>query len=66
MMKTPYCEDNFITTIRHMTAQVGLLNMRQIRLSIGEISFGDLKPGQRQEWSTEEVSRGLGRLPRGD
>jgi 23S rRNA pseudouridine2457 synthase len=41
--------------IRHMTAAVGLFTLRLVRVGIGGIRLGDLKPGEYQELSKREV-----------
>ena len=41
--------------IRHMTAAVGLFTLRLVRVAIGGIRLGDLKPGEFRELSRREV-----------
>jgi 23S rRNA pseudouridine2457 synthase len=45
--------------IRHMTASVGLFTVRLVRVAIGEIRLGDLKPGEFRKLSRREVYAGL-------
>ena len=42
--------------IRHMTAAVGLPTLRIIRIAIGSIEIGDLKPGDWRDLTSEERS----------
>jgi 23S rRNA pseudouridine2457 synthase len=41
--------------IRHMTAAVSLPTLRLIRVAIGPITLGDLKPGQWRDLTAEEI-----------
>lgn len=41
--------------IRHMTAAVGLPTLRLIRVAIGKIPLGDLKPGKWRDLTMKEV-----------
>jgi 23S rRNA pseudouridine2457 synthase len=41
--------------IRHMTAAVGLPTLRLLRVAIGPIGLGDLRPGEWRDLSPEEV-----------
>lgn len=41
--------------VRKMTAAVGHPTLRLIRIAIGPLALGDLKPGERRELSPEEV-----------
>lgn len=42
--------------IRHMTAAVRLFTLRLVRVAIGQIEIGDLKPGEWRELSPKELS----------
>jgi 23S rRNA pseudouridine2457 synthase len=42
-----------------MTASVGLFTVRLVRVAIGEIRLGDLKPGEFRKLSRREVYAGL-------
>lgn len=42
--------------IRHMTAVVGLPTLRLIRLAIGPIKLGNLKPGKWQDLTPHEIN----------
>lgn len=42
--------------IRHMTASVGFPTLRILRVAIGSLGLGDLKPGEWRELAAEEVS----------
>jgi 23S rRNA pseudouridine2457 synthase len=42
--------------IRHMTAAVGLPTLRLIRVAIGPIKLGNLKPGQWQDLTPNEIN----------
>ena len=42
--------------IRHMTAAVGLPTLRLIRVAIGKIQLGDLKPGEWRDLAPHELS----------
>ncbi len=41
--------------IRHMTAAVGLPTLRLVRVAIGPIELGDLKPGEWRELALHEI-----------
>ncbi|PKO17177.1 MAG: pseudouridine synthase [Chloroflexi bacterium HGW-Chloroflexi-10] len=41
--------------VRHMTAAVGLPTLRLVRVSIGPLALGDLKPGEWAELSDQEL-----------
>jgi 23S rRNA pseudouridine2457 synthase len=41
--------------IRHMTAAVGLPTLRLIRVSIGPVQLGNLKPGQSRDLRRHEI-----------
>lgn len=41
--------------IRHMTAAVGLFTLRLVRVAIGSIKLGDLKPGEWRDLSGNEI-----------
>ena len=41
--------------IRHMTAAVKLFTLRLVRVAIGPIRLGDLKPGEYREFTTNEL-----------
>jgi 23S rRNA pseudouridine2457 synthase len=43
--------------IRHMTAAVGLPTLRLVRVAIGPLSLGELKPGQWREIGPDERKR---------
>ena len=43
--------------IRHMTASVGLPTLRLVRVAIGPLHLGDLKPGEWRELEPEEKIR---------
>lgn len=42
--------------IRQMTAAVGLFTLRLIRVAIGQIRLGDLKPGDWRELTRQEIA----------
>jgi 23S rRNA pseudouridine2457 synthase len=42
--------------IRHMTAAVGLPTLRLVRVAIGEIEIGNLKPGRWRELTPDEIN----------
>ena len=42
--------------IRHMTAAVGLFTLRLVRVAIGQISLGNLEPGEWRELTRREVN----------
>jgi 23S rRNA pseudouridine2457 synthase len=42
--------------IRHMTAAVGLPTLRLIRVAIGRVRLGDLKPGQWRDLTQDELN----------
>jgi 23S rRNA pseudouridine2457 synthase len=42
--------------IRHMTAAVGLPTLRIIRISIGRLHLGELKPGEWRQLTSSEIS----------
>ena len=42
--------------IRHMTAAVGLPTLRLVRVAIGRIQLGDLKPGSWRDLTGNEIS----------
>jgi 23S rRNA pseudouridine2457 synthase len=42
--------------VRHMTAAVGLLTLRLVRVAIGPIGLGELRPGEWRELNAEEVA----------
>lgn len=42
--------------VRHMTAAVGLPTLRLVRVAIGQLSLGELAPGQWRDLTTEEVA----------
>lgn len=41
--------------VRHMTAAVGLFTLRLVRVAIGSIEAGDLKPGKWRELTRNEI-----------
>jgi 23S rRNA pseudouridine2457 synthase len=41
--------------IRHMTAAVGLFTLRLVRVSLGNISLGNLQPGEWRDLTSEEL-----------
>lgn len=41
--------------IRHMTAAVGLFTLRLVRVAIGTLQIGDLKPGEYRELTQKEL-----------
>lgn len=41
--------------IRHMTAAVGLFTLRLVRVGIGKLTLGDLKPGQWRKLTRDEI-----------
>lgn len=41
--------------IRHMTAAVGLFTLRLVRVAIGRIRLGNLKPGKLRELTVDEI-----------
>ena len=43
--------------IRHMTAAVGLPTLRLVRVAIGRIRLGNLKPGQWRHLTPDEISQ---------
>ncbi len=43
--------------VRHMTAAVGLPTLRLVRVAIGPLALGELKPGEWRELSASEVER---------
>jgi 23S rRNA pseudouridine2457 synthase len=43
--------------IRHMTAAVGLPTLRLVRIAIGELTLGDLKPGEWRFLQEDEIIR---------
>jgi 23S rRNA pseudouridine2457 synthase len=57
--------------VRRMTAAVGFPTLRLVRVAIGPIELGDLRPGEYRELTDEEskalaaVRSGRGRRPRG-
>ena len=42
--------------IRHMTAAVGLFTLRLVRVAIGQIGLGELKPGEWRELTPKEIN----------
>lgn len=42
--------------IRHMTAAVGLPSLRLVRVAIGKIRLGSLKPGEWQDLTPNEIN----------
>jgi 23S rRNA pseudouridine2457 synthase len=42
--------------IRHLTAAVGLPTLRLVRVAIGKIKLGSLKPGERRELTQDEIN----------
>jgi len=43
--------------VRHMSAAVGLPTLRLIRIAIGAIALGDLRPGQWRDLTATEIAR---------
>lgn len=43
--------------IRHMTAAVGLPTLRLIRVAIGRIRLGNLKPGRWRDLTPDEINQ---------
>jgi len=43
--------------IRHMTASVGLPTLRLVRIAIGRIKLGNLKPGKRRDLTFDEIKK---------
>lgn len=41
--------------IRHMTAAVGLFTLRLVRVALGPVQLGDLKPGEYRELTAREL-----------
>ena len=42
--------------IRHMTAAVGLPTLRLVRIALGRVRLGDLKPGQWRDLTSDELN----------
>jgi len=42
--------------IRHMTAAVGLPTLRLVRVAIGDVRLGDLKPGEWRDLTPDEIN----------
>lgn len=45
--------------VRKMTAAVGLPTLRLVRLSVEDLSLGELQPGEYKEWKREDFFRHL-------